>query len=70
MSFSEGAPSTDKVNKNHDDGNHQENMDETSHGVGRNEPEQPQYDQNDRNGIEHRLYLSLFSLPISADASC
>jgi hypothetical protein len=61
---SEHATPVDDVNENHDDGNHKKNVDKTTHGVGRNEPEEPQYDQNDRNRIEHGIHLSLFGFPV------
>ena len=41
---SQRAPPADQVDQNHDDGHHQKNMDKTTHGVGSDEPEEPQDD--------------------------
>jgi hypothetical protein len=54
---SQRASSADEVQQDHDNGHHQENMDEATQGVGSNEPEKPQYEQYDCNRIEHVMHL-------------
>jgi len=43
---------------NHDSDN-QQNMNETTHGVRRDHPKQPQDEHNDGNGKEHDIDLSI-----------
>jgi hypothetical protein len=43
----------DDLNQNHDDRNHQEDVNESAHGVGTDEAEKPKDDQDDGNRVEH-----------------
>lgn len=51
------APADDSEQDYHD-GDHQENMDQTAHRVGTHQPQEPQDEQNDGDGIEHGDILS------------
>jgi hypothetical protein len=55
---SEWTAPADDPQQNYHDGNDQENMDEAAHGVGSHQPQEPQYDQNDSDGIKHVDILS------------
>lgn len=54
---SKRASAADEIDQDHDDGDYHENVDEATHGVGSHEPEEPQYQQDNRNGIEHGMHL-------------
>ena len=47
------ASSADDSEQHNHDGDHQQDVDESAKGVGRYQPQQPQNEQNDGNGIEH-----------------
>jgi hypothetical protein len=51
-----GFATADHPEQDDHDGNNQENVDESAHGRGSNESQQPENDKNDGNGIEHGLY--------------
>jgi hypothetical protein len=44
---SSGLSSANYVKEDHHDGDNQQNMNETAHGVGGDQPQEPQDDQND-----------------------
>jgi len=48
--WSQGLSSANDVKKDDHDGDHQKNVNETAHGVGRNQPQEPQDDQNNSDG--------------------
>ncbi|MDB6109205.1 MAG: hypothetical protein JWR69_955 [Pedosphaera sp.] len=48
-------PALDKPNKNDDDRNDKEDVDEASHGVRRDQPQQPEEDENNCDGFEHNI---------------
>jgi hypothetical protein len=50
------------LNQNHHDRDHQEDMNESAHGVGADKTEKPKDNQDNGNRVEH-LYFSLFPLP-------
>jgi hypothetical protein len=56
---SQRAPPADEVKQNHDDRDHQKYVDKATHRVGSDQSKQPQYEQNNRNRIEHEMHLSL-----------
>jgi hypothetical protein len=60
---SQRASSADEIKQNHDDGDYQENMDEAAHRVGTDEPEEPQYEKDNRNRIEHEIHLCVVRFP-------
>src|SRR5450759_2374974 len=53
---SEGAAPADDPEQDHHDGDNQEDMDEAAHGVGSDQPQKPQDDQNYGDGIKHVDY--------------
>jgi hypothetical protein len=57
------ASTAEKVNEDHDDRDHQKNMDKATEGVGSDEPEGPQYEQNNRDRIEHGMHLFVVRVP-------
>jgi hypothetical protein len=57
-----GASSSDDSQQDNHDGNYQQNVNETAHGVGSNQPQQPQDEHYYCNGIEHEVPLSLYEL--------
>jgi hypothetical protein len=54
---SDSSSSTDKINQNDDNGDHQENVDEPAHRVGSDQPQEPQYDQNYSKSVKHKILL-------------
>src|ERR1700693_842859 len=51
------ASPADEIDEDHDNGDHQKNMNKATEGVGSDEPEEPQYKQNIRDRIEHGMHL-------------
>src|ERR1051326_9482160 len=49
-------PSLNDPDQDHDNGNHQQDMNETADGVGRNQSQEPGDDQNESQCIEHRMH--------------
>ena len=47
------ASSADYSEQHNHDGDHQQDVDKATKGIGRYQPKQPQNEQNDGNGIEH-----------------
>jgi hypothetical protein len=45
----------DEPHENDDDRDDEEDMNESSHGVRRNQTQKPEDDENDRDGFEHNL---------------
>src|SRR6266851_6838204 len=66
-SLHHSAPA-DQPDEEEHDGDHQQHIDEVAQRVAAHEPEQPQYDQNDRNCFQHSALQS--SLPRSGDLKC
>jgi len=50
-----GAASADDPHEYDDDGDHQQCMDETAKSVGGDQSQQPQYDQDEGDGVKHDL---------------
>jgi hypothetical protein len=46
-------PALNEIHYNDYDGDNQTNVDETSKGIGSDQPEEPQYDQERCKGVEH-----------------
>src|SRR5438445_10417560 len=62
-SLHHSAPA-DQPDEEEHDGDHQQHIDEVAQRVAAHEPEQPQYDQNDRNCFQHSaLQSSIAALP-------
>ena len=53
-SVSLDPPTLNQPDRDHDDRQHQQNVNESAQGVRRHQPERPQDDQQDRNGFQHR----------------
>jgi hypothetical protein len=51
-------PALEKLHQNHDDGHHEQDMDESAHGIGRNKSQQPGDDQDESDGVKHGQVLS------------
>ena len=51
--WSQGPSPANDPDQQHDDRYHQQNVDETADGVGADQSQQPQYEQNNSDGIEH-----------------
>ena len=51
---SNDAAPADDPEQDDDDGNHDEDVDEPAQRVGSDQPQKPQDDQNDGNGVQHR----------------
>jgi len=51
-----GASALDDAHQDHDHGHDQEEVDEATHGVGGDEAERPQDDEDDGDGPEHGLF--------------
>ena len=47
-------------NQDDDYGYNQKNVDETSYGIGGNQPQKPQYEQEHGKGVKHGYYPFLF----------
>jgi hypothetical protein len=56
--LSQPASSANHSQQDNHDGDHQQNVNETAHGVGSDQAKQPQDEHNDGNGIEHDIDLS------------
>jgi hypothetical protein len=50
------SPANDSKQDDHD-GDHQKNVNETAYGVGGDQPQKPQDEQNNSDRIEHGIYL-------------
>jgi hypothetical protein len=46
----------DQVDDQYNDGDHQQNVNETAEGVGADQSEQPEYEQDNENSPKHNLY--------------
>jgi hypothetical protein len=53
-------PPLNDPHQNDYDGNNQKDVDETSQGIGSDQPKKPQYDQEHGKGVKHDYYPSLF----------
>jgi hypothetical protein len=49
----ESTTALDQVDDQHDNGKHQEEMNESSQGVGADQSQQPEHEQNDKNSPQH-----------------
>jgi hypothetical protein len=59
---SQGFLSANDSKQNDHDGDHQKNVNETVHGVGSEQPQEPQYDQDNSNNEKHSNYPFFFGL--------
>lgn len=48
-----GRPAGNQAHQYHNNGNNYKNMNESAYGIGRNQAQKPQNQQNNRNGIKH-----------------
>src|SRR5689334_13416248 len=53
---SHGTTPADHSEQDHDDGDHQQHMDEPAHGEGGDEPQGPEDEEDDSDGVEHVLF--------------
>src|SRR4030095_8588537 len=51
---SQRAAACNQLYQHHDNGDHQKDVDEATHSVGTDQSQEPQNDQNNSNGVEHR----------------
>jgi hypothetical protein len=49
----QSAPTLDQINDQNDDGDHEQDMNEPAHGIRADESEQPENEQNNKDGPEH-----------------
>jgi hypothetical protein len=56
VAASAGTTPADDVDQDRDDGDHQQNMDKATHGVGSYQSQEPQDDENDGDCVEHVDY--------------
>jgi hypothetical protein len=61
-SNSQGSSSADDSKQDDHDGDYQKNVNETMHGVGSNQPQKPQYNQNNSDSVKHNNFPFLFWL--------
>jgi hypothetical protein len=58
--YPQAASSVNHPQQDNHDSDHQQNVNETTHGVRSNHPQQPQDKHNDGNGIKHDIDLSIY----------
>jgi len=64
--WSQGFSSANDSNQNDHDGDYQESVNDTAHGVGSDQTQEPQYNQNNSNSVKHNnpnLSFFGFSVP-------
>jgi len=54
----DGSSALEKLNQEDDHRNDEEEMDEAADGVGRDQPYEPQYEQDDNDGPQHQGLLA------------
>jgi hypothetical protein len=58
--WSQGFSSANDSKQDDHDGDYQKNVNETVHGVGSHQPQKPQYNQNNSDGVKHNNPTFLF----------
>jgi hypothetical protein len=65
--YSQAASSVNYSQQDNHDSDHQQNVNETAHGIRSNYPQQPQDEHNDGNGIKHDIDLSIYGATKNPD---
>jgi hypothetical protein len=55
----QGSTALDQIDDQNDDSDHQENMNESAHGVGAHQSQKPQNEQNYKDSPKHTIVLSV-----------
>jgi hypothetical protein len=58
--ISGGLPALKELHQNHNDSHYEQDMDEPTHGVGRNKSQQPGDDQDESDGVKHGQIVRIF----------